>query len=192
MNDKNSGQLVIISGPSGVGKSTICDEVVKRLDDAHLSISATTRPKAGDEIDGRHYWFLTTEEFQKRLADDAFVEYAEVFGNFYGTPKDQIDSAIASGKIVILEIDVQGALQVKKKFPDTKMIFIVPPKAGDLQNRINDRGRDAQAEIEKRLNMASSEIASAWQHYKHLVINDDLNTAVEEVIQIIKNKPDGE
>lgn len=190
-NHMSDGKLVIISGPSGVGKSTICSRVIEKMKNAHLIVSATTRPAAKSERNGLNYWFISRPEFEKRMAAGEFIESAEVFGNLYGTPRDKLEEAMEQGKTVILEIDVQGALQVKRKFPKAKMIFIVPPKSAELQRRINGRGRDHADEIEKRLDMASSEIALAWQHYKHMVINDDLQAAVDEVIQII-NKPDGE
>ena len=188
---QKKGQLVVISGPSGVGKSTICDEVIKQLADAYLSVSITTRPKAKEEIDGQHYHFINREEFDKMIVAGEFVEYAEVFGNLYGTPKENLDEAIRSGKTIILEIDVQGAIQIKEQYPETKMIFILPPKQKDLLNRITGRGRDDKEEVKKRLAGASNEIAAAWQHYNNLVINEHLNQAIKEVIHIIK-EPIGE
>ncbi|HPS55735.1 MAG TPA: guanylate kinase [Sedimentisphaerales bacterium] len=186
MSIKHDGKIIIVSGPSGVGKSTICKEVVRKLDNVFLSVSATTRPKSGIEVDGRDYWFLTREEFEKRIRAGMFFEYAEVFGNLYGTPKDKVDEAIKEGKDVILEIDVQGARKVKNMYPDAKMIFILAPTQKDIAKRLYGRARDEKKVVEERLNGASSEIAAAWQYYEHMVINDDLQQAVNEVIQIIE------
>ncbi|MBU1259803.1 MAG: guanylate kinase [Planctomycetes bacterium] len=179
-------QVIVISGPSGVGKSTICGELVQRLDNIYLSVSATTREKKDSEQQDREYHFISTEEFERQIEADNFIEYAKVFGNLYGTPKDKLAQALDQGKTVVLEIDVQGALQVKKLYPEAKLIFIFPPKQTELQNRINGRGRDDEKDIEKRLAGAGIEMAAGWQHYKHIVINDNLTHAVEEVIQIIK------
>jgi guanylate kinase len=178
-------KLFIISGPSGVGKSTICKQVVERLD-AFLSLSSTTRSQSESEQQGREYNFLSRQEFEEMIAGDAFLEYAQVFGNYYGTPKAPVDEALAEGKVVILEIDVQGALRVKKVRPEVQTLFILPPHKRDLQDRIDGRGRgEDEATKKRRLETASREIAAAWQHYDHMVINDDLNLAVQEVIEII-------
>jgi len=177
--------MVIISGPSGVGKSTICKEIVKRIGNANLSVSATTREKADSEVDGKDYWFITKEEFQKRIDDGSMLEYAEVFGNLYGTPREKVDEALTEGKTVILEIDVQGAKQTKRLYPDATMIFILPPSQKDLADRMSLRAREDAEETEERLDMAGIEIAAAWQHYDNMVINDDLEQAVNEVVQII-------
>lgn len=185
------GRLVIISGPSGVGKSTICNRLVEQLDNVYLSVSTTTRPKKAGEQDGVDYWFVSREEFGKRLKADRFLEYAEVFGNMYGTEKDKVLTALNQGRIVLLEIDVQGALQVAKLCPEAKLIFILPPKQAELQKRINGRGRDGQEEIKGRLAASGIEIAAAWQYYKYMVINEDLEQAVKEIIDIIA-KPVGE
>ena len=179
------GKVVIVSGPSGVGKSTICKEIVKRLDNAYLSISMTTRPKSPTEVDGQDYWFVSEEEFQERIDKGLLLEHAEVFGHFYGTPKDKVTEALEEGHIAILEIDVQGAIQAKAVFSDATMIFILPPSAKTLAERLSHRGRDTADAAEIRLNGASDEIAAAWQHYKHMVINEDLRQAVNECVQII-------
>lgn len=183
-----NGKLVIISGPSGVGKSTICTRVVEQLG-AFLSVSATTRFKGESETDGKNYWYLSKAEFEDRIGRNEFLEYAEVFGNYYGTPKPPVDQALAEGRTVILEIDVQGALQVQKKRPEAVMIFILPPRKEVLQQRINSRGRgEDEATKKRRLEKASTEIAAAWQHYNHMVVNDDLDQAVQEVIDAIEGK----
>lgn len=180
------GKVVIVSGPSGVGKSTICKEAVKRLDNAYLSVSVTNRPKAESEVDGQDYWFISKEQFQHRVNKGLLLEHAEVFGHLYGTPKDEVEEALRAGKTTILEIDVQGAKQVKTKYPDAVMIFILPPTQKELVERMSGRGREDTETAEERLDEAGTEIAAAWQHYKHMVINDDLEQAISEVVQIIK------
>lgn len=184
--NNKTGIIVIISGPSGVGKSTICKELVKKLKDAYLSVSLTTRPKSDTEVDGNDYWFISKKEFQERIDKGLFLEYAEVFGNLYGTPKDKIAEALNAGKTIILEIDVQGAKQTKAVFPDAEMIFILPPSAKILAERLNHRGREDEEVAQTRLGEASSEIAAAWQYYKHMVINQDLQQAINECMEIIE------
>jgi guanylate kinase len=180
------GAIIVISGPSGVGKSTICKQVIKEFEDkVYLSVSATTRPKKAGEKDGVDYFFLSREEFKTQIDAGNLLEYAEVFGNLYGTPKDKIQQQLDKGKIVLLEIDVQGAQQVKKIFPEANLIFIMPPQNRELKNRIIGRGRDDEADVEKRLAGAGMEIAAGWQHYDFIVINDKLQPAVEETIDII-------
>jgi guanylate kinase len=190
MADRKSGKgkVVIISGPSGVGKSTICKEIVKRLDNVYLSVSVTTRPQSAAEVDGRDYWFISEEEFHQRVDKGLLLEHAKVFGHFYGTPKEKVVKALKAGKVVILEIDVQGARQVKAVFPDAVMMFILPPSARDLAERLDHRGREGAEAAGKRLNEASAEIAAAWQYYEHMVINEDLQQAVNECVQIIEGR----
>ena len=183
---KQQGKVVVISGPSGVGKGTICKQLVRRLDDVCLSISATTRPKAKKEVDGKDYYFLPREQFEKRIKEGSLLEYAEVFGNFYGTPKDKVDEATAAGKTVILEIDVQGGRQVKAKCPDAVMIFIMPPTTKALVERITGRGRDAADVVQKRLAKADAEIKAAGNLYEYKIVNDDLEQAINEVMEIIR------
>ncbi|MHC4459727.1 MAG: guanylate kinase [Planctomycetota bacterium] len=167
---KNKDKIVIVSGPSGVGKSTICKKVAKRLDKCHLSVSVTTRPRSDGEVDGQDYWFISEEELQKQINRGALLEYAEVFGNMYGTPKDKVQEALKEDKIVILEIDVQGA----------------NPSQRELAERMNGRAREDPETAEKRLDIAGSEIASGWQYYQYMVINEDLEQAISEVVQIIQ------
>jgi guanylate kinase len=179
------GAVVIVSGPSGVGKSTLCKEVVKRMSDVCLSVSVTTRPKSESETDGEDYRFISKEEFERRVDRGLLLEYAEVFGNLYGTPKEQVEEAIKAGKAIILEIDVQGARQVRLTYPDAVMVFILPPSHRELAERMGGRGREDAEAAAKRLGGASAEIAAAWQYYQHMVINDELEQAVREVVQII-------
>jgi len=185
---EKGGKLVIVSGPSGVGKSTICDRVVEQLN-AFLSVSATTRTKGAAEADGVNYHFVSREEFEERIKQNGFLEFAKVYGNYYGTPREPVEEALRQGRDVILEIDVQGGLQVKKQKPEAVMVFILPPRPEDLQSRIDRRGRGEDAESKKnRLQTADREIAAAWQYYDHMVINDDLDQAVREVMAIIEGK----
>lgn len=184
--NNNIGKLVVISGSSGVGKSTICRELVKRAG-AFLCVSVTTRPKSNSEVNGRDYWFVDREQFEERNRAGEFLEYAEVFGNFYATPRDQVDRAIDDDKTVLLEIDVQGGRKIKKAYPDALMIFILPPNQDDLAERMKNRGRGEDGNTARtRLEGASRETAAAWQYYEHMVINDDLEQAIEEVVQIVK------
>jgi guanylate kinase len=194
---EKEGKVVIISGPSGVGKSTICKEVARRLNisrpgsrrDVYLSVSVTTRPRAKGEIHGRNYWFVSKQDFRELIDKGQLLEYAEVFGHLYGTPKDKVEEALNTGKTIILEIDVQGAKQIKAIYPEAVMIFILPPSAKVLAERISHRGREDTQKTQVRLGEASSEIAAAWQYYQHMVINEDLQQAIEDVIQIIKAVP---
>ena len=183
---RRKGKMVIVSGPSGVGKSTICKEAVKRLKNVYFSISVTTRPRSEAEIDGQDYWFISEREFQERIDKGLLLEYAEVFGHLYGTPKDKVDEALQAGKSVILEIDVQGAKQAKRIYRDVVMIFILAPSQKELAERMKLRGREDIEAAQKRLDEAGTEIAAAWQYYEHMVINDDLQQAVSEVVQIIQ------
>ncbi len=187
--NKTRGKLIIISGPSGVGKSTICKRLVAQLDDTHLSVSMTTRQPGPGEQNGREYFFVSRDEFRKRVEEGAFLEYAEVFGNLYGTPRDKTEEALDAGRTVILEIDIQGGKQVKAIYPQAVMVFILPPSTKVLTDRIGGRGRESGEIIAKRLGGAGSEIAAAWQYYDNMVINDDLEQAIKEVVQIIQNAP---
>jgi len=182
------GRVVIISGPSGVGKSTICKELVKRLDNVFLSVSVTTRPRGENEVDGEDYLFITRRDFEQRIKKGLLLEWAEVFGNLYGTSKDKIEQALGEGKTVILEIDVQGARKAKLIYPQAVMIFILPPSRKDLVERISGRGRDQTKAAELRLNGAGTEIAEGWKYYENMVINEDLEQAVTEVIEIINQQ----
>ncbi len=188
MNEAGSrkGKVMIVSGPSGVGKSTICKEAVKRLNNVYLSVSVTTRPRSEAEIDGEDYWFISEREFQERVDKGLLLEYAEVFGHLYGTPKDKVDEVLQAGKSVILEIDVQGAKQAKRTYRDVVMIFILAPSQKELAERMKLRGREDIETAQGRLDEAGTEIAAAWQYYEHMVINDDLQQAVSEVVQIIQ------
>lgn len=188
MKQKNKGILTVVSGFSGAGKGTIMKELLKRHPDTYaLSISATTRNPRPGETDGVEYFFRTREEFEQMIAEDALIEYAQYVGNYYGTPKAYVEEQLLAGKNVILEIEIQGALKVKEKFPDTLLLFVTPPSAEELKNRLVGRGTETMDAVISRLNRANEE-AEGIEQYDYLVINDVLEDAVEEVHQIIQNE----
>ena len=179
------GTLIVISGPSGVGKGTICKALCEGNPDVVMSISATTRAPRPDDIDGVTYFFLTEEAFKAKIEEDAFLEYASVHGHYYGTPKAHVNDTLQSGKDVILEIDVDGAAQVRRAFPDALTIFILPPSLDALNARLSGRGTETEADKALRMNNAIGEIKEA-HHYGYIVINDDLDQAVSDVMTIIR------
>ena len=183
----NKGILVVVSGFSGAGKGTVMKRLLEKYDDYALSISVTTRnPRPGEE-DGREYFFRKREEFEKLIQEDALIEYAQYVENYYGTPKAYVEEQLAAGKDVILEIEIQGALKVKEKFPDTVLMFVTPPSAEELKKRLVGRGTEEMSVIESRLSRAVEE-AQGIEAYDYLVVNDDLDECVEEVHSIIRNE----
>ena len=182
-----NGRLFVISGPSGCGKSTLCREVLRRTE-ARLSISATTRPRSKNETDGVDYYFLSEKEFEGKIDADEFLEYARVFENYYGTPAQPVMEQLKNGQTIILEIDVQGAMQVFSRFPETIGILVLPPNREILQQRLSRRGRDDEDTIRKRLTKAEWEIeqAQSSKNFKYMVVNDDLDEAIEKMVRIIE------
>lgn len=183
------GKLIVISGPSGVGKSSICQRLVQRLPDATLSVSATTRPLRGGEIDGANYHFVSRETFGRMRAKDEFLESAEYLGEFYGTPAAPVREALGAGRNIILEIEVKGGAQVAVSMPESIRVFVLSPTAETLEARLSGRGTESAERQAKRLAEADGEIAFAQEEnrYTHFVTNDDLDATVDEIIQIIKN-----
>lgn len=178
------GKTFIISGPSGVGKSTVLKELFKDRDDLYFSVSATTRAPRPGEVDGVHYHFTDVDHFQRLISEDAFLEYAEYVGNFYGTPKKFVDEAMEQGKDVILDIEVQGLLQVTSKRPEVVRIFIAPPSWKALEERLTGRGTDSAEKVQKRLVRAKVELQTA-NTYDYFVINDTVERAVRELNAIM-------
>ena len=183
----SKGILVVVSGFSGSGKGTIMKELLSRYDNYALSISATTRSPREGEQDGREYFFKTREEFEEMIASDALIEYACYVENYYGTPRAYVEEQLALGKDVILEIEIQGALQIRKRFPDTLLLFISPPDARTLEKRLVGRGTESMDVIENRLSRAVEE-AEGIESYDYFIINDDLNTCVEQVHRLIQGE----
>lgn len=183
MND--SGLLIVVSGPSGAGKGTICDALRQRFPKIHYSISMTTRNPRPGEVDGTNYYFTTNEHFEELLTQDAFLEHAKVYDHYYGTPKKYVYQMLQEGKHIMLEIDIQGAMQVKEKYPQCILIYIVPPSKGVLEARLRGRHTDSDEVIAGRLAKASAELE--WiPKYDYLIINDDLDTAIEDVAAVLQ------
>lgn len=184
------GLLLIMSGPSGVGKTTITRAIRDRIEGAVFSVSATTRPKTDADREGVDYHFVTPEEFDRMIAAREFLEWAEVFGNKYGTPRDPIEAHLARGRLVILDIDVKGARQVKGAMPDAFGVFILPPSEESLLERLRARKRDPEDVMRRRFAEAKREIeeAKACGAYNAFVVNDDLDRAIEETLDIVRRR----
>jgi guanylate kinase len=176
----NAGRLIVLTGPSGVGKGTILKELLQRHPELYISISATTRSPRSDEVDGVNYYFLTRDQFTEMIATDSLLEWAEFAGNYYGTPTQPVQAQISQGRSVILEIELLGARQVAKIFPESLKIFILPPSVAELEARIRMRGQDPESAIGQRLERAQAEIAAA-EEFDWQIVNDDLPTALEQI-----------
>lgn len=179
-----TGILFVISGPSAVGKGTVKDAVLKRLTDIKLSISATTRPPRAGETDGLDYIFIDTKKFQAMVLQGEFLEWAQVYNNMYGTPLSFVQDNLARGFDVLLEIDIQGAMQVKEKMPQGVFVFIEPPSIEELYQRICNRGTDSEESIQRRMSACQEEMEHI-RYYDYSVTNDDLQEAVDKVYAII-------
>ncbi|MEX2533084.1 MAG: guanylate kinase [Nitriliruptoraceae bacterium] len=175
---------MVIVGPSGVGKGTVYRQVVAKLSNPFVSVSVTTRAPRDGEQDGVHYWFASPETFHQAAAKGEYLEWAQYAQHWYATPREPIDKALADGRIALLEIDVQGALQVKETLPDAVSIFLIPPSFGELARRLRDRGTETDAQIAARLTRAREEIATQHQ-FTHTVVNDDLDQCVADVLALI-------
>ena len=184
MKNRGRGLLIVISGPSGAGKGTICKQLLENNSELKLSVSATTRlPRAG-EVDGVNYYFITKEDFEHKIECGDFLEYAQVYDNYYGTPKSNVEEMLEKGKDVILEIDIQGALKVKENFEEGIFIFILPPSMEELKQRIIKRGSETEESLMKRFKSAYKEI-NFVSKYNYAVVNDEVDLAVEKLEAII-------
>lgn len=179
-----SGKLIVISGPSGVGKSTVVKQVMERCPNLHFSVSATTRPQRPGEVDGVNYFFVDKPKFQAMIQGQELLEYAEYVGNFYGTPEAPIDAALQEGQDILLDIEVQGALNVKQRRPDAVLIYMMAPSFTELERRLSGRGDTAPEIVANRLAHAKWEFSHAHQ-YDYLVVNDQVEHAVSEIAAII-------
>jgi guanylate kinase len=173
----------VVTGPSGVGKGTLIKRLRERVPEFDLSVSATTRPPRPGEVDGRDYHFLTTEEFERRLARGEFLEHALYAGNMYGTPRSEVERARDAGRAIVLEIEVQGARQVGEALPEATQVFIAPPSEDALRERLEGRSTDSPEEIERRLTRAREELA-AGSEWTRVIVNDDLDRAADELVEL--------
>jgi len=180
----DTGTLFVLSAPSGTGKTTICNQLCHLVPDLVFSVSTTTRPPRTGERPGVDYHFVSIAEFERKIEDGLWAEWARVHDNYYGTSAEFLDAALAKRQTVLLDIDVQGAYQIRKCYPDCVTVFIMPPSMGALQSRLEARRTDDAATIAKRLANARAEIAQSDQ-YHHIIINDDLQTAVDEMVTLI-------
>ncbi|MBE9232694.1 guanylate kinase [Cuspidothrix issatschenkoi LEGE 03284] len=178
------GKLIVLTGPSGVGKGTLMNAILQRYPELHYSVSATTRSPRPGEVNGKNYHFITRSEFEKLVTQGEFLEWAEFAGNCYGTPRETVLNHIQSGKLVVLEIELEGARQIRHSFPSALSIFILPPSFAELEKRIRGRGQDAEEAISRRLNRAEEEIAAA-DEFDLQIINDDFEQALQEIEKAI-------
>lgn len=181
---KSRGMLIVFSGPAGTGKGTVCKEFLKRNQDSVLSVSATTRLPRPGETDGREYFFVSREEFEETIKKDGFLEYACFCDNYYGTPKKAVDEKLENGFNVILEIEVQGAMQIKEKVPEAVFVFISPPSKKVLRERIEGRGTETPEVINKRMTLAENELKQIV-NYDYLIVNDEVEKAVKSFEDIV-------
>lgn len=182
------GRLIVIAGPGGVGKSTIVAELRRRVP-VHFSVSATTRPARPGEVHGFHYRFVDESTFRRLIEAGELLEWAVFNGNFYGTPRDAVEAALAEGRDVLLEIEVQGARQIRQARPDALMIFLAPPSIADLRRRLEMRADTGPEDIEAKLRIAEEELAAAPELFDHIVINDDVEAAVKRIVEILADTP---
>lgn len=186
---RRKGIIIVVSGFSGAGKGTLMKKLTEVYDTYALSVSMTTRAPRPGEQEGRDYFYVSREEFERRIGQDGFVEHAEYCGNYYGTPRDYVESQLEAGRDVILEIEIQGALEIRKKFPTALLLFVMPPSAAELKRRLTGRGTETEEVIERRLRRAVEE-AQGIEQYEYIIVNDDLDTCVKEMHSLIQGAHD--
>ena len=182
---ENKGLLFVVSAPAGCGKDTILGELFKRTDTAGYAVSATTRAMREGEIDGVHYHFLSVDDFKEKIESGEVLEYTEYCGNFYGTLKKSVSALLGQGKDAVLKIEVEGAMNIRKKFPDACLVFILPPSLEVLENRLRGRGTETEEKILERTAQAKTELKFA-ENYDYIIVNDDLNEAVEDLLAVFR------
>ncbi|UCF69750.1 MAG: guanylate kinase [candidate division WOR-3 bacterium] len=183
----NRGRIIVLSGPSGVGKTTICERLLSGRSDLRYSISATSRPRRPVEVDGREYIFISIDEFKEWIANGLFVEYAEVYGNFYGTPKKSLEAGLSAGYNILMDVDVQGARELMNLYPDGIFIYIMPPDIAELQRRLKKRDTDRDEVIKSRVAKARQELAYK-KDYKYTIENRELDATVATILSIIEQE----
>ncbi len=181
----NKGLLFVVSAPAGCGKDTILEQMFKKTDTVGYSVSATTRAPREGEVDGVHYHFLTRDRFEQLIADGGVLEYTEYCGNYYGTPRKGVEDLLAQGKDVILKIEVEGAMNIRRLFPECCLVFILPPSMHELERRLRKRGTETEEKIRERTAQARNEIKLA-EHYDYLITNGELDIAVDDLLAVIR------
>ncbi len=181
---KKNPRLIVISSPSGGGKSTICNMIIKRNPDIEYSVSTTTRPSRQGEEDGKEYFFVKKDEFEKMIKNNAFLEWAMVHGNYYGTSRKKIEDLLNQGKSCILDIDVQGGMQIKNKHPDAVSVFIMPPSFEELEKRLKERSTDNEESIKLRLDNAKEEMEYK-KFYDYVVVNNKIEDTINKIVEIL-------
>jgi guanylate kinase len=187
----NRGRIIVLSGPSGVGKTTICEKILAERSDVRYSVSATSRSKRTVEKNGREYIFLSVDEFKQWLEQDRFVEYAEVYGNFYGTPRESLETGLSAGYNILMDVDVQGARRLMSLYPDGIFFYILPPDIAELERRLKKRDTDKDEVIQKRIAKAIQELEYR-KDYKYVIKNNDLQRTISKILGIIADELSGE
>jgi guanylate kinase len=183
----SQGRLFVITGPSGVGKGTLIESLLREVPDLELSVSATTRPPRGSECDGVHYHFMDEEGFERRARAGEFIEHAAYSSHHYGTLRSEVEPRLARGAGVVLEIELQGARQIRETVPDAVQVFIAPPSPEDLRRRLESRGTDSEEQIASRLAVAAGEL-EAREEFGHVIVNDDVERATRELVELVRSR----
>jgi guanylate kinase len=183
----SQGRLFVITGPSGVGKGTLIEGLLREVPDLELSVSATTRPPRGSERDGVHYHFMDEEEFERRVQAREFIEHAAYSSHHYGTLRSEVEPRLARGAGVVLEIELQGARQIRETVPDAVQVFIAPPSPEDLRRRLESRGTDSDEQIASRLAVSAGEL-EAREEFGHVIVNDDVERATRELVELVRSR----